>query len=160
MPMPITAPKVYNFKDVVCTVGPIPLSEYDAEGTLTVEAQSDEVESVLTADGLVHYSDNNDRRLRVTVTLMAKSLAHQSLMVLARAQVAARRAGAAPIAPLPFSLASPALGEILASPYTIFINIPRPTQGKQEPTREWVLELPYGSNGEVYALTEPPVLTV
>lgn len=157
MPMPITVPKIYNFKDVIVTIGTIPVSEYDPEGSLSFERQSEEVESALTADGLVHYSDNNDRRVRCTMTLMAKSASHQALLALAQAQRAARRAGTGVLPAIPFSMTSPTTGESVVSPYVVFISIPTPTQSKQEPTREWVMELPYGEVGEVYLPTEPPV---
>lgn len=160
MALPTTGAKVYSLAQVVCKVGPVRLSEWGPDGTITIDPQSDEVESALSGDGLAHYSDLNDRRLRVTVDLMIKSYAREALDALVVAQRAARRPpqGATPIIPpLPFYFWNPSTGEKITSPYSVFIQVPGPTAAKTEGTRQYVIELPYGRDGQFNIPQEAPI---
>jgi hypothetical protein len=142
--------RAYSFSQVICTVGGLALSDYGADGGISFEAQSDELESKLSADGLVNYSANHDRRLRVTITVMAHSFAAQYLHAQYTIQKAALEGGQ-PMVPISFGFINPATKEGISSESVVFITVPSFSVEKTEGEREFVLELPYGRDQEVSA---------
>lgn len=103
----------YDLNLVVCTLGGVTISGYGEDDAVGVEWASDITdEGKVTADGAqVVYSRLNDKRLNVTLTLMATSKALAAIGPLIETQHG-DNAGVAPpvIVPLPFFLFDPSTG--------------------------------------------------
>lgn len=148
MPLPQATVRSYSFAQVVCSVGGLPLSDYGSDGGIAFEGQSDELESQLSADGVVNYSANHDRRIRVTITLMGHSASARYMDSLFRTQKTALESGA-PFNGATFYFFNPATAESIGSDAAVIISAPSFSAEKTEGEREYVLELPYGRDGEV-----------
>jgi len=138
-------------------VNGVTLSDYGSDGGISFEPQSDEVESQLSADGLVNYSANHDRRMRATITVMAHSFAAQYLDARYRAQKRNLESDGS-LGGETFFFFNPATGEKIASGNLVFVTIPSYSVEKSEGERDFVVELPYGRDGEQPGtLGVPPV---
>jgi hypothetical protein len=135
--------KTYDLKNVVCTIGGVPISGYGETDAVTLEWTSDIVESTVTADGQAIYSRLNDRRLNVTVTLSQKSRAVGLLQTMLDAQHGETLPIAPPqILPLPFLLIDPASGDQISSFDTVFMQRPAPSKGRTIGEVQFMVQLP------------------
>lgn len=139
LPRPVFA---YNFGAVHCSIGPVTLSNFGADGSVSFEYSSQIVESEVSADGYVVYTSNNDDRVQVTITLSEASKAVDLLDAQMRKQVENMHQGKA-IDELVFYMEDPATGDFIRSPYTVFLQEPGISKSKSLGTREFRLELPY-----------------
>lgn len=135
--------RTYDLKNVVCTVGGVPISGYGETDALTFEWVSEAVESMATADGQPVYSRLNDRRLNVTITLSQKSRAVSLLWGMLEAQHGELLPVAPPqILPLPFMMIDPATGDQVGSFETVFMTRPAPSKGRTVGEVEFRVQLP------------------
>lgn len=141
----ITGPvNYYNFNNNVVTIGGRRLGIFAADGGIQYTPKSDNIQSDVGADGVVHYSGLNDARLEVTITLMEDSDSVAYLMALIEAQnIAANQGGQRSLPPLPFKHRDLSLGDSIISPYCIFMNMPEVNKQRTIGTRVFRAELPY-----------------
>lgn len=132
----------YNFENNIITLNGRRLGVWAQDGGVSYAPQSDDVQSDVGADGIVHYSGLNDDRLRVTVTLMENSPSVAYLMQLREAQKQAMKQGRV-IPTLAWGHRDPSVGDIIVSPYAVFVTFPTINKARTIGTREFQLELPY-----------------
>ena len=127
--------KSYDPKDVVVTIGGIPMSGF-ADGTfVNVNRLNDAFTSVSGADGEVSRAKSNDKRGEMTLTLAQTSLSNDVLSGIAQLDERLNR-GVVPIAIKDLSGTSTwfsGSGWIRKLPDSEF--------GKEIANREWVLDL-------------------
>jgi hypothetical protein len=133
----------YNFANNIISVGGRRLGVFATDGGVSYAPKSDILQSDLGADGIAHYSDLNDDRLEVTVTLMENSPSVTYLLSQMKLQRAIMKTGGV-IPPLSFRHFDPSLGDLVQSDYTVFIAAPAVNKARTIGTREFKLELPYG----------------
>jgi hypothetical protein len=140
-------PTVYNFAAIQLQLAGVMLSEYGPDGSISMEPQSDEVSSRVSADGIAGYSYLNDKRIRVTITVMNTSQAFKYMFNLARGLRAVHERGLE-LPPVPFVFFDPKAKWGLTSQYAICVQLPSFTVEKEEGTSDFVWELPYGRDLE------------
>jgi len=84
------------------------------------------------------------------VTVMENSPAVEYLMGLRAAQQQAMREGRI-IPPLAWGHRDPSVGDIITSPYAVFVTFPTITKARTIGTREFQLELPYAKGNIILA---------
>jgi hypothetical protein len=146
----VAAPRFYNFANVHFSINGVVLSDYGDDGGIEVEfPTTDIIESMVGADGLVHANYVNDNRMRLTITLQALSASAQYMHSLWYAFQAAMESTGVP-APLVVAMYDPASGEQYSSAFGYFISVPAFSKGKEQGTREYVIELPYGRDASFH----------
>lgn len=149
MPLPRAGAKFWSFAQTMFSIGGITLADYGADGGIGFDPQSDEVESNLSADGIVHYADNHDRRLRATIKVMNNSFAADHMFRLAQTQRRTRQStGLMP--PIMCSYNDPITRRRVVSAAAVFITVPGMQSQKEEGELEFVIEFPYGRENELY----------
>lgn len=142
LPIPAVAPiKVYDLKQVLCTVGGVTISGYGEEDAVRFEWASDIGEEFVTVDGSVLFARSNDRRLRVAITLMQTSSAVPLLAALLETQHGLPAVVAGSLVQPPFYMTDPIFGDHIAGG-CIFLNRPLPNKGKVIGEYEFRLLLP------------------
>lgn len=132
----------YDLKLVVCTVGGVPINNYGEDDAITFEWTSDLTARKSSADGQSTYSRLNDRELIATITLMATSKAISLLMGAIELQHGDNVGIGLPIiAPLPFVLIDPILGDSVLGD-CVLISRPTPNKAKEVGEIEFRISLP------------------
>lgn len=137
----LEVPKFYNFKANRLLIGGFEIGGYDDDGGIEYEFGDDIHRHVSTADGETVISRVNDFRLTATVTLKETSKGYKRLANLLRIQ----KSNELGIDPLPFIHVDPINGDIVASPYSIFINHPSPSKARDAGSRQFQILLPYAA---------------
>jgi hypothetical protein len=138
------APRFYNFANVHFSVNGVVLSDYGEDGGIEAEfPTTDIVESMVSADGLVHANYINDDRMRITITVQTLSFAADYLNNLYRLFRGSIELGTQP-ALLTVQMIDKASGEEYGSGTAYFISGPAFSKTKEQGTREFVIELPDG----------------
>jgi len=135
------AVKLYDLKNVVCTVGGVTISGYGEEDAVRFEWLSERVEQILLVDGSVVAARSNDRRLLAIVTLMQTSSAIPLLRAQFELQHGLAAVAAGGLLPLPFYLVDPGLGDYVSGS-GLFLNEPNFGKGRQIGEIEYRLLLP------------------
>lgn len=124
----------YNPKDLIVTVGGVPLSGFAPDESITIERNEANVSLRTGASGEGVRSINPNRSGTISITLMASSASNDTLNALARADELAGR-GQAPL------LIKDGGGRTLVAATSVWVQTEPPIGYGSEPRdREWVLE--------------------
>lgn len=145
VPRPV---RTYNFGAISCILGPVPLSNYGADGEIEFDLPSDLMTSEVSADGFVTYSIEMDQRVRVTIRVMETSAVLPLLQALVDTQVA-RTWDGHQLPDYPFIMSCPTTGDLIGG-RVVFLKEPVMTKAKTAGTREFQLELPYGRFHQIF----------
>ena len=144
LPVPLIAagaPKLYDLKGVICSVGPVTINGYGEEDAISFEWAAPLIDETVFADGTVAVTRTNDRRLYARISLMSTSGAIPQLATALELQHGdiARAAGSA--IPLPFFLMDITNGDVVAGT-CFFMSHPLPNKRREVGDLEWRLMLP------------------
>lgn len=128
--------RTFDLKNVVCTVGGVPISGYGEEDAVRFDWVGDLVERQETVEGGIIYARRLGREVLCTITLMATSRAISLLQGLFTAQ----HGVPAVIVPLPFYFVDPALGDFVSG-QCVFLRHPLPSKGRTVGEVEYQLSL-------------------
>ena len=133
--------RVYDLKNVICTVGPVAINGYGESDAIGLEWSEEITSRKKTADGQVVHSRMNDRELMVTITLMQTSRAILLLMPLLEAQHGDNIGIGPPlVVPYPFMLIDPATGDSFAG-IAVFTTRPAPSKSREIGEVEFMLSI-------------------
>lgn len=135
----------YDLKLVVCTIGGVEISGYGESDAITPDWAAPITEETVCADGDVIFNRINDKRLKVTLTLMATSRALNLLVGLIETQHGDISGTPRPVLiPLPFLLTDPATG-MSYSGEAVFTDRPAMPFGKTVGEVEIMFTVPKAS---------------
>lgn len=138
--MPVPQPfRYYRFADVELYIGGKRIQEYGEDGEISFEYSNDLVEQTKGADGVPVYSENAGGTMTCTLTVSQLGLGYKQLAALIQAQINAPAGGLA----VPFLLRNPAQGDLVASPWCVFLNRTPLTLSRMAGTAEFRMSLPY-----------------
>lgn len=147
----MTPEKTYDLAQVFLTLNGIRIAGFGEEGAVEFESVADIGEHIVSADGQVVFSRNNDKRVIATITVLETSRSARDLDEMRRAQEAAPS-----IVPLVFYMQDTISGDEISEQYATFLNRPMPSKGKGAGEREFRLVLPYGGDTALLA----PLITI
>ena len=125
--------KLYDLKNVLCTVGGATISGYGEEDALRFEWASDLVVQTVCADGSTVLTRSKDRRLTAILTLMQTSGAIPLLRASLELQHGDSSVPLPTMLPIPFYMLDPTLGDFVTGG-CVFLN--RPDFGKRRTVGE------------------------
>ena len=142
--MTTKAVRFYNFEKVKLIIGGLIIGEFDEDGGIEFEFNSDLNEPSVGADGTVTISHLNDNMVTATITLKETSRSYRDLADLVEVQVALQRAGT--LGAVPFGCIDPITGDEIFEDKAIFLNRPTPSKAKMAGAREFRVLLPYAGD--------------
>lgn len=132
----------YDLKLVTCVIGGVAINNYGEDDAIAFEWVGDLATSKVSGDGIPTYSRANDRRLKVTITLMATSKAIPLLMGLIETQHGDNLGLPPPLlVGAPFQMVDPVLGDDVSGE-AVLVGRPAPSKSKEVPEVEFRLEIP------------------
>lgn len=149
--MPLSYEHFYDFEQNVITINGLRISDFGEDGGVEYEHPSDDREHVSGADGVTVVSENNDKRLLVTVTVSETGEGHRILSQLRKKQKIQAKSGG--IQPMPWLHRDPIQGDVVRSQYAIFITPPNPSKARTAGERTYQILLPYGAENLEHAST-------
>ncbi len=122
----------YDLKAISVFVRNVRVEGFAPNDAIGIEWTDDLVVVDTTADGQKVVSRTNDNGMNVVFNLMNTSEAYRRLALLMTEQYAlGSPVPVSAIAPMPFRLFDPAIGDIITSEYLVFLNRPAPMKGRQ-----------------------------
>ena len=138
--------RYYKFSQIRLYIGGFRVQEFGEDGGITFEYNSDLVETAVSADGKPVFSENNDPLMFCSVTVMQTGEGYKQLAALVEAQ----KRNVTGLLTVPFLLKNRYQGDIISSPWCVFLSRTPLDLQRTAGTAEFRMALPYAGDSALF----------